>query len=283
MLPCSKKQRAEWWPSTVGNARKRRGGVMVKSRRSVRWEPDTPVTITVLGKNTTIMTDPVDGHFWFPEPADANEAPFEVRGRERGETRETFVPGAFVALFRPPANNVATAYQVLPGSTVTVAGMTAPLFGQFASNQFALDSNPTSPTFGDMSGFILATGFNLNSPTIGLSLQLSTNVPFTINIASAISAAQSPDFESATVAFPIVPIIELRGLFEQFFQEVASPVRGLSRLANWGCCRVGASSGFFAATPISPSACAGRRSCEAPPWSYSSARPPRRRIPSLPA
>src|SRR6202022_2861387 len=72
---------------------------------------------------------------------------------------------------------------------------------------------PQSPNFGNMSGFILATGFNLTSPTIGLSLQLSADVPFTVNIGFAIEAAQTPDFESATVSFSTVRV-GLTGLFQ---------------------------------------------------------------------
>jgi hypothetical protein len=190
------------------------------------WEPGTSVTITMVATNdqgqTSLLSQAVMAKTGdmagilpaVPQPDNVKDGSkvtatgFEAKAQER-----TTVETTFAELFRPPANSVATAYQVLPGSTATFAGMSGSIMGSFASNQFALDRNPTSPTFGNMSGFILATGFILNSPTIGLSLQLSADVPFTVNISSAIEAAQSPDFESATVSFPIVPV-GLTGLFQ---------------------------------------------------------------------
>jgi hypothetical protein len=182
--------------------------------RGAGWEPNTLVSVTF--SNGAIEEGLVrsDGTFRIGTPNNVpSGSPFTVRGQEAGQGTVTSVPGTVAQLFRPPENFVATAYQVLPGSTAILAGISAPLIGQFASNQLTLNSNPQSLNFGDMSGFILATGFNLTSPTIGLSLQLSADVPFTVNIGSAIEAAQSPDFESATVSFPIVPV-GLTGLFQ---------------------------------------------------------------------
>jgi hypothetical protein len=110
-------------------------------------------------------------------------------------------------LFRPPENYVATAFQVLPGSTISITGISAPLIGQFSSNELTVDLDPQSPKFGEMSGFFLATDFNLFSPSIDLSLRLSSNVPFTFNMASWLLG------ESDSVFYPVVPL-ELTGLLQ---------------------------------------------------------------------
>jgi hypothetical protein len=164
------------------------------------WEPGSTVTITYANGTITHPMANASGIIWDPEPAATPVGTaFVATGRDADGNPET-AKGAIAQIFMPPTNEVVTSLTVLPGSTVTFEGTTVALTGGFTAVETALDSN------GNMSGNVLASRFSLGNSSIGLNITLTGNVPFTFNVTSAVLAAQSQSFMSASIPLPLTPL-----------------------------------------------------------------------------
>jgi hypothetical protein len=176
-------------------------------------------TVTISYANGVVVQATVNGvgGFYSPQP---NTVPagtkFTATGTEANGTPAA-PTGKLAQLFTPPSNVVVTNFTVLPGSTLSFAGHTVPLVGKFTSVETGFQGNKGLPGFGNMSGSILAQGFSLGGPSLGLGFKPAGNIPFTINVAPVIQAAQSPNFVSKSVPVPTTPVSGLLTFNNQTF------------------------------------------------------------------
>jgi hypothetical protein len=160
------------------------------------------VTVTYGNGVTAQATVNTNGNFYSPQPKTVpNGTTFTVSGIMGNGTPGT-APGTLARLFDPPNNQVLTAFTALPGSTATLAGNTVPLTGGFTSLETNFDYNELSPTYADMTGHVLGSNFQLGNAGLGLSIQTSADIPFTLNLATVLSAAKLDNFQSANAAVP---------------------------------------------------------------------------------
>jgi hypothetical protein len=87
-------------------------------------------------------------------------------------------------LFTPKENEVVSAYEVSPGSTVSFGNNSFALGGGFTTVDTNVDYNPASPTFGIESGFVSALNIQALGNAGAVQFALTGTPTYTENLAS---------------------------------------------------------------------------------------------------